>query len=90
METCPKCGEAMDLTDKDTSSGREIREYKCRHCGYSDWEDRGIALWQALSDAREQTEAAAAERATSAAGPKPPATAVSPWQRLLAIFRPPK
>jgi ribosomal protein S27AE len=55
---CAKCGEAMRMTEKDTSSGRDIREYVCPGCGYSDWEDTGPALWQILSDAREEAEAA--------------------------------
>jgi hypothetical protein len=40
----------MSLEEKDTSSGRDIREYKCSECGHSDWEDRGPALWQILHD----------------------------------------
>ena len=55
---CTKCGEAMRMTEKDTSSGRDIREYVCPGCGYSDWEDTGPALWQILSDAQEEAEAA--------------------------------
>ena len=55
---CTKCGEAMRMVEKDTSSGRDIREYVCPGCGYSDWEDTGPALWQILSDFREKTEAA--------------------------------
>ena len=51
MESCPKCGGFMKLTEKDTSSGRDIREYRCSGCGYEDWEDRGAALWQLLSEA---------------------------------------
>jgi hypothetical protein len=47
----------MDQVDKDTSSGREIRAYECPKCGHSAWEDRGKALWQILSDARESDEA---------------------------------
>jgi predicted RNA-binding Zn-ribbon protein involved in translation (DUF1610 family) len=49
---CVKCGEAMRMTEKDTSSGRDIREYTCPGCGYSDWEDNGAALWKILSDDR--------------------------------------
>ncbi len=56
-DACPKCSGFMKLTEKDTSSGREIHEYTCSQCGYSDWEDRGTALWQVLSDAREEAEA---------------------------------
>jgi hypothetical protein len=56
--TCAKCGATMRLEEKDTSSGRDIREYKCSECGHSDWEDRGPALWQILHDAREESAAA--------------------------------
>ncbi len=56
--TCTKCGATMRLEEKDTSSGRDIREYKCSECGHSDWEDRGPALWQILHDARENSAAA--------------------------------
>ncbi len=59
---CAKCGEEMRLTEKDTSSGRDIREYKCDKCGYGDWEVRGLALWQILHDDREEFEAAKAAR----------------------------
>ena len=47
---CPNCGESMHMTEKDTSSGRDIREYLCPGCGHSDWEDNGVALWKVLSD----------------------------------------
>ena len=57
---CAKCGEAMRMTKKDTSSGRDIREYVCPGCGYSDWEDTGPALWKILSDDREEYESAKA------------------------------
>jgi DNA-directed RNA polymerase subunit M/transcription elongation factor TFIIS len=71
---CVKCGEPMRMTEKDTSSGRDIREYKCDRCGHEDWEVRGPALWQLLSDDREEYEAAKAAReaAASEAQPEPP------------------
>jgi len=70
---CAKCGEPMDQTDKNSFSGRVIREYLCRKCGHTDWEDDGVALWQVLHDAREKDEAEAA--ANSAANPAPPTPA---------------
>lgn len=80
---CRKCGAEMDQTEKDTSSGRDIREYLCRSCGHSDWEERGPALWQILHDDRE---AAEAEKAAAAAGNTrtegQPRTASSFWHRL--------
>ncbi len=68
---CAKCGEPMRMTDKNTFSGRDIREYKCDGCGYEDWEDRGTALWQILSDDREEFEAVkAAQAAVKSQGPQ--------------------
>jgi len=55
----------MDQTDKNSFSGRVIREYLCPKCGHTDWEDGGVALWQVLHDAREQDEAEAAARAAA-------------------------
>jgi hypothetical protein len=56
----------MRLEEKDTSSGRDIREYKCSECGHSDWEDRGPALWQILhDDAQERLASALPVQATA-------------------------
>lgn len=90
---CTKCGAQMHQTDKNTMTGRVIREYECRTCGHSDWEDDGVALWQVMHDAREQDEAEAAARAANAQAAQP--AAVSPsqnprtslWQRLSNLFR---
>ncbi|MGD0294165.1 MAG: hypothetical protein ABSB30_09940 [Terracidiphilus sp.] len=49
------------MTEKDTSSGRDIREYACDGCGHTDCEIRGPALWQILHDDREEMRAAKAE-----------------------------
>ena len=32
---CTKCGAQMDQTDKNTMTGRVIREYECRNCGHT-------------------------------------------------------
>jgi DNA-directed RNA polymerase subunit M/transcription elongation factor TFIIS len=88
---CAKCGNSMRMTDKNTFTGRDIREYRCDACGYEDWEDRGPALWQILSDDREEFEAAKAAR-EAAADPDsqadPPQSkqtpAISRWSRFLA------
>jgi hypothetical protein len=90
---CSKCGEEMRMTEKDTSSGRDIREYLSDGCGHSDWEVRGPALWQILSDDREEFMAAQANR-TSANAPVPQPVIAEPrrvqarslWNRLLAWF----
>jgi hypothetical protein len=80
----------MRMTDKNTFTGRDIREYKCDGCGHEDWEDRGTALWQILSDDREEFEAAKAAREAA----DPDAQAESPqsnetpansrWSRFLS------
>ena len=72
---CAKCGELMDQTDKNSFSGRVIREYLCRKCGHTDWEDDGVALWQVLHDAREKGETEAAERSTERGSNPQPETA---------------
>jgi hypothetical protein len=82
----------MTQTEKDTSSGRDIREYKCSRCGHSDWEDRGQALWQILHDDREEFEASKSilkptngpDSQTEAPQPKPHSATI--WGRLLALF----
>jgi len=90
---CSKCGEEMRLTEKDTSSGRDIREYVCDGCGHSDWEVYGPALWQILSDDREEFLAVQANRNSvnaPVAQPEIPQTvhaaSGSLWKRLLAWF----
>jgi hypothetical protein len=88
---CTNCGALMDQTDKNTMSGRVIREYECRKCGHSDWEDDGIALWKVLHDAREEDEAEAAAKAAANAAPEPAPSSQNPrislWQRLGSLFR---
>ena len=91
---CTKCGALMDQTDKNTFTGRVIREYECRKCGHTDWEDDGVALWQVLHDAAEQDKAEAAARtAKNAAAPQPEVSRPSPQptssfrQRLTRLFR---
>ena len=49
---CPECGKAVEWLDKDTSSGRDIRFFKCSACSWSDFVDVGIALWKALSEGK--------------------------------------
>jgi hypothetical protein len=91
---CVKCGEPMRMTDKNTFSGRDIREYKCDRCGHEDWEDNGEALWQILHNDREEFEAEQARKALAeapVAPPAPPAPAPNPvnslWSRFASLFR---
>ena len=83
----------MRMTDKNTFSGRDIREYKCDTCGHEDWQDYGTALWQILSDDREELAAdkaareAAADPYAQAELPQSNQTpAISRWNRFLAWF----
>ena len=80
---CSKCGELMYQTDKNTFTGRVIREYRCDKCGHTDWEDEGVALWQVLHDAREEDEAKARRAGDRLAA----ATPSSFWQRIAGRFR---
>jgi DNA-directed RNA polymerase subunit RPC12/RpoP len=64
---CPHCGGELKFEDKNTFTGRDMREYRCVSCGKSVIEDRGVALWQVLHDDREEQE----RRRTAAAAKKP-------------------
>ncbi len=57
---CPDCGQEMDLVDKSTFTGSEVRDYYCKPCKRSVVDHGGPALWQILSDAREEAESARA------------------------------
>jgi DNA-directed RNA polymerase subunit RPC12/RpoP len=46
---CPTCGREMDRIDKSTMSGRDMRTYRCDHCGEEHIVDFGIATWKAMS-----------------------------------------
>jgi predicted RNA-binding Zn-ribbon protein involved in translation (DUF1610 family) len=52
--TCPDCGIEMDQIEKTTFTGRDMREYQCPKCGRTQIVDRGKALWEILSEAREK------------------------------------
>jgi len=54
---CPKCGGRTRLIDKDTMSGRDMREYGCRSCGWTHVFDLGVALWKLMSNAKDDDEA---------------------------------
>jgi transposase-like protein len=62
---CPKCGGRMLLEDKNTFSGRDIREFRCQSCRCLVEEDYGIALWQVLHDANQQESVQAQPKAKS-------------------------
>jgi hypothetical protein len=86
---CTQCGALMDQTDKNSFTGRVIREYLCGQCGHSDWEDDGVALWQVLHDSNEREIEAQAQQAADAPALQPaviePPAKASPslWRRLI-------
>lgn len=47
---CPQCGARLH-ENKDTSTGSDIREYRCSQCDWSKTKNHGIAMWKALADA---------------------------------------
>jgi hypothetical protein len=53
----PKCGKEMVLIDKTTMTGNDMRTYRCETCEEEHVVNFGKALWQILSDAREEEEA---------------------------------
>ena len=46
----------MDLEEKDTSSGRDMRTYYCRHCELRVDVDNGVALWKVLARTLQRVE----------------------------------
>jgi hypothetical protein len=42
----------MDMIDKSTMSGDDMRTYRCEHCQEEHIVNYGVALWKVLSDAR--------------------------------------
>ena len=53
---CPNCATPMKQTEKNTFTGREMREYECPKCGRKEIIDHGKALWEILSDANQENE----------------------------------
>jgi rubredoxin len=50
---CPTCGKATRQIEKDTFSGREMREFACEACGWKHDFDFGPALWTFMSGSRD-------------------------------------
>jgi rubredoxin len=51
---CPQCqGETREI-EKTTVTGRELREWQCKACGWTHVFDCGEALWKILSDANKE------------------------------------
>jgi hypothetical protein len=56
LTQCPKCGTEMIRVEKCTMSGRDMRTYRCDHCGEEHIVDFGIALWKVMADANKPEE----------------------------------
>jgi endogenous inhibitor of DNA gyrase (YacG/DUF329 family) len=54
---CPKCGKAMDLYEKDTSSGRDMRTYVCRPCDKWVDVDNGLRFGRCCTTRERRSEA---------------------------------
>ena len=52
-EICPRCGAAIQVRDKDASSGRDIVTYGCDACRWSADHDGGTATSRVVSDVHE-------------------------------------
>lgn len=53
-EACPHCGGELRFLEKDTSSGRDYREYRCTKCEKLVTLGGDVALWQRLHDAKKE------------------------------------
>jgi DNA-directed RNA polymerase subunit RPC12/RpoP len=54
LTRCPRCGRDMDLIERTTMTGSDMRTYRCGRCRREQIVDFGTAQWQAMSDAREK------------------------------------
>jgi transposase-like protein len=54
--TCPDCRVEMEQIEKNTFTGRDMREYECPKCGRTQIIDCGEALWQILSEANQESD----------------------------------
>ena len=52
---CSDCGIEMQLIERTTFTGRDMREFECPRCGHKQIIDCGKALWKLLSEANENT-----------------------------------
>lgn len=53
---CPFCKRPLEGSEKDTSSGRVMRTYSCKPCGFKADADEGKALWELLHEENERRE----------------------------------
>ena len=53
LTQCSQCGREMDLIERTTMTGSDMRTYRCEHCQREEIVNFGPALWKVLSDARD-------------------------------------
>jgi predicted RNA-binding Zn-ribbon protein involved in translation (DUF1610 family) len=70
---CPECNGETRQIEKETFSGREMREYQCQGCGWRHIFDLGPALWAILSDANNEADETPAPIQPAAPVPSRPA-----------------
>jgi len=51
---CSVCGREMELVERTTMTGNDMRTYRCEHCKREEIVNFGTALWKVLSDARDK------------------------------------
>ncbi|HML09946.1 MAG TPA: hypothetical protein VK432_03735 [Stellaceae bacterium] len=52
LDQCPQCGREMELVERTTFTGDDMRTYFCARCAREYVVDFGMATWQALHNAR--------------------------------------
>ena len=52
LTQCPVCRREMELIERTTMTGDDMRTYRCEHCQREEIVNFGTALWKVLSDAR--------------------------------------
>lgn len=78
-DVCQHCGGPLRFLEKDTSSGREYREYRCEKCGEMVTLGGDVALWKVLHDDAEERRA----RQATAYDPEPMNPPVpKPWWKF--------
>jgi len=54
LTQCSVCRREMELTERTTMTGDDMRTYRCEHCNREEIVNFGPALWKVLSDARDK------------------------------------
>jgi len=54
LTQCSVCRREMELIERTTMTGDDMRTYRCAHCDREEIVNFGPALWKVLSDARDK------------------------------------